>query len=98
MKVIVTLLGIALAGIPLAGFAHAGDAAAPSSNGAPLASKVDQDINQAVSGDARTSSDVDSRIKDLEETRTAIDQKRPPTVSLSVSGWVDQQVQYNMKQ
>lgn len=65
----------------------------------PVPSKLDQQINQAVgSAGSTSSSDVDARVRDLEATRTAIDQKKPPTVSLSVSGWVDQQVQYNVKQ
>jgi hypothetical protein len=34
-------------------------------------------------------------VKDFESTRASIDQKKPPTVSLSVSGWVGQQVQYD---
>lgn len=57
---------------------------------------LDQQINQAV-GSGGSASDMDARIRDLEATRTAIDQQKKPTVSLSVGGWVDQQVQYNMK-
>ncbi|MBS0252157.1 MAG: hypothetical protein JSR78_13950 [Proteobacteria bacterium] len=58
---------------------------------------LDQQINQAVGSGGQSSSDLDARVRDLESTRTAIDQQKKPTVSLSVSGWVDQQVQYNMK-
>ncbi|MET0408506.1 MAG: hypothetical protein ABW006_09080 [Hyphomicrobium sp.] len=67
---------------------------AADSHGA-LSAKVDKQIDQAVnSSDAASSADVDARIKDLESTRTAIDQKTPPKVSLGVSGWVSQEVQY----
>lgn len=61
-------------------------------------SSLDQQINQAVgSSGGASSSDLDARVRDLDSTRTAIEQQKKPTVSLSVSGWVDQQVQYNMK-
>lgn len=91
-------IAVAVAGFSLAGAAWGGDAG-NSGHAAALSAKVDQDINQAVSGDAGTSSaDLDSRIQELESTRAAIDEKRPPKVSLSVSGWVSQEVQYNIKQ
>lgn len=61
-------------------------------------STLDQQINQAVGSSGGASpSDLDARVRDLDSTRTAIEQQKKPTVSLSVSGWVDQQVQYNMK-
>lgn len=88
------VVAVVLAGSALAGAAQAGDVGGNASSGAPAASKVDQDINRAVGGvDSASSADVDSRIKDLEATRTAIDGKKPPAVSLSVSGWVVQQTQ-----
>jgi hypothetical protein len=72
--------------------------AGPSSPaGGTAPSNLDQQIDQAVNGHTDSSaSDTDDRIKDLESTRTAIDQKKKPTVSLDVSGWVNQQVQYNV--
>jgi hypothetical protein len=67
--------------------------------GARISPKVDQEINQAVgSSTGASSADVDAQIRDLESTRTAIDQQKQPAISLGVSGWVDQQVQYNVKQ
>lgn len=63
-----------------------------------MPAKLDQQIDQAVrSGSNASSSELDARVRDLDATRTAIDEQKKPTVSLSVSGWVDQQVQYNVK-
>jgi hypothetical protein len=88
------VVAVALVGSALPGAAQAGDLGGTASSGAPAASKVNQDINRAVSGESSTSSpDIDSRINDLEATRAAIDEKNPPAVSLSVSGWVVQQTQ-----
>jgi hypothetical protein len=81
-----------LAASSFAGAALAGDA------GPAQGSKLDQQINQAAGASASaSSSDVEARIRDLESTRTELDQQKKPAVSLSVSGWVDQQVQYNIK-
>lgn len=89
----------ALASCSLAGAALAGDAGSPDApRSSQLSSKVDQQINQAVGSGSGTSSDLDARVNDLEATRSAIDQKKPSSVSLSVSGWVDQQLQINGKQ
>jgi len=85
-----------VAAVSFAGVAKAGDFG--SADGGKTASQLDQQIEQAAGSAAASTSDVDSRVKDLESTRTAIDQKKPPTVSLSVSGWVSQEVQYNAKQ
>ncbi|WP_339082397.1 hypothetical protein [Hyphomicrobium sp. ghe19] len=66
-----------------------------------LAVNIDHDIKRAAAGSTAVdpaSGDLDSRIKDLEATRAAGDQGKTPAVSLSVSGWVSQQVQYNIKQ
>lgn len=85
-----------LAVLALSGNARADDTSA--ARGARAPSHLDQQIDQAVaSGGGTSASDLDSRIKDLESTRTEIDQQKKPTVSLSVSGWVNQQVQYNVK-
>ncbi|MFT3729950.1 MAG: hypothetical protein QM780_00795 [Hyphomicrobium sp.] len=83
------------AGVLFAGAAWAGDAGP--ATGGQTSSKLDQQINQAV-GSNGASEDVDARIKDLDATRAAIDEKKPATISLGVSGWVTQQVQYNIKQ
>jgi hypothetical protein len=88
-----------LAVLALLGNARAEDyGAAGAARGAQVPSKLDRQIDQAVgSAGGASSSDMDARIRDLESTRTAIDQQKKPAVSLSVSGWVDQQVQYNVK-
>jgi hypothetical protein len=101
MKLIATtfLVVAALTGSPLVGAARGGELGSDASKGAPLAAKINQDIDRAVSGGAGTTpADIDSRIQDLEATRTALDQKRPSPVSLSVSGFVSQEVQYNARQ
>ena len=36
--------------------------------------------------------DVQSRVQELEATRAVIDHAKPPAVSLSVNGWVSEQV------
>ena len=92
-------VAVLLAVMALLGNVRADDlGAASAARGARAPSHLDQQIDQAVaSGGGASTSDLDSRIRDLESTRTAIDQQKKPTVSLSVSGWVDQQVQYNVK-
>ena len=61
--------------------------------------KIDQDINQAAGITVdKSSSDINSEVKDLDATRAAIDKQKVPAISLSVSGWVSQEVQYNVKQ
>ena len=92
------LVLIAAASLP--GFASAEDLGGTgASQSGQVPSKLDQQIDQAVKSNGATSApDMDSRIRDLESTRTAIDQQKKPTISLGVSGWVDQQVQYNVKQ
>ncbi len=64
-----------------------------------LPSKVDQDINQ-VAGTLvdKSPADIDSAVKDLDATRAAIDKQKTPAISLGVSGWVGEEVQYNVKQ
>src|SRR5262245_15798195 len=97
MRVIAATLCAALAALGFSASVQADDAAPSSSS--KLSSKVEQDINQATSIAAdKSSSDLDARVRDLEDTRTAIDKQKAPAVSLSVSGWVGEQVQYNMKQ
>jgi hypothetical protein len=84
-----------VAATSFAGAAGAGDLG--SANGAQPPLKLDQQIDQAAGSAAGASdTDIDARVRDLESTRTEIDQKKPPAVSLSVSGWVTQQ--YNIKQ
>lgn len=64
-----------------------------------LAAKINQDIDKAAGmGAVKPSADMEQRINDLEATRTAVDQRKTAPISLSVSGWVSQQVQYNVKQ
>jgi hypothetical protein len=102
MKSIVSTVwaAVGLAGCFFAAVAQAQDAGSGGTTaGARISPKVDQEINQAVGSDTGASSaDVDAQIRDLESTRTAIDQQKQPTISLGVSGWVGQQVQYNVKQ
>jgi len=83
--------------------AFAGDLGSAGSFADPgLSANIDHDIKRATAAGTATDQapgDVDTRIKDLEATRAAVDQhKGGPAVSLSVSGWVSQQVQYNIKQ
>src|SRR5690242_7189903 len=88
------VVAVALAVSALPGAAQAGDAGGNAASGAPAVSKVDQDINRAVGGvGSASSADAEDRVKDLEATRAEIDQKKPPAVSLSVSGWVVQETQ-----
>jgi len=64
-----------------------------------LAAKINQDIDKATGiSAAKPSADVEQRINDLEATRSAVDQRKGSPISLSVSGWVGEQVQYNIKQ
>jgi hypothetical protein len=41
-----------------------------------------------------SSEDLASRVDQLEATRAAVDQQSKSPISLSISGWVDQQVTY----
>lgn len=92
------LSAVAMIAIGACGGLLVTQAAADDANTAKRApATLDQQINQAVGSGGQSSSDMDARVRDLEATRTAIDQQKKPTVSLSVSGWVDQQVQYNVK-
>lgn len=43
--------------------------------------------------DPSSSASVSATVKDLETTRAAIDNRIKPRISLSVSGWVSEQVQ-----
>jgi hypothetical protein len=63
-----------------------------------LSPKVDQDINQAAGILVdKSPADIDSEIKDLDATRAALDKQKTPALSLSVSGWVTQETQFNVK-
>jgi hypothetical protein len=80
-----------LAGGIAAGAARADD----SSPKAPLSSKLNQQVDQAASASAvngSSASDLNARVDELEATRSNLDQKAPSAVSLSVTGWVTQQV------
>ncbi len=69
------------------------------SNASKASGKIDQEIDQAAGIVVdKSPADLDSEVKDLDATRAAIDQRKTPAISLSVSGWVSQQVQYNVKQ
>ncbi len=84
-------LAVLLAGGIAVGAARADD----SSPKAPLSSKLNQQLNQATSADAAngsSASDLNARVDELEATRSNLDQKAPSAISLSVTGWVTQQV------
>ncbi len=71
----------------------------PPAHDPALAAKINQDIDKAAGASAaKPSADVEQRINDLEATRSAVDQRKGSPISLSVSGWVGEQVQYNVKQ
>ena len=92
----ITLCAVAVLGAgSMAGLALAGEGGGANSEG--ISSKLDQQINQAVGSNSSPSSDLDARVKDLDASRAAVDQKKPASVSLSVSGWVSQEVQYYSK-
>lgn len=103
MKPVTTTFCIAaaVAACSLSAVASAEDLGSVSASNPGLAVNLDHDIKRAAAGSTAVdpaSGDLDSRIKDLEATRAAGDQGKTPAVSLSVSGWVSQQVQYNIKQ
>lgn len=103
MKTVTATFCIAavVAACSLGAVAYAEDLGSVSASNPGLAANIDHDIKRAAAGGTvvdPASSDLDSRIKDLEATRAAGDQGKTPAVSLSVSGWVSQQVQYNIKQ
>jgi hypothetical protein len=95
---IATLRGVAVVMALCLGSAVRAEDAGPSTS-SKASQKIDQDINQAAGIVVdKSSSDLDSEVKDLDATRAAIDQRKVPAISLSVSGSVGQQVQYNLKQ
>lgn len=99
MRIAATTLWIAavVAGWILTGSAQAEDSSTKSS----LSSKLNQQIDQAATSgaaDGSSTSDLNARVDELEATRSSLDQKKPAAVSLSVSGWVDQQVMMTGKQ
>jgi hypothetical protein len=105
MKPVIATLCIAaaVAACSLSGVASAEDlGSAMPSKDPGLAANIDHDIKRAAAAGIvvdPASGDVDAQIKDLEATRAAVDQhKGGPAISLGVSGWVSQQVQYNIKQ
>jgi hypothetical protein len=51
-----------------------------------------KDVRQSDTEAGRVRADDASRITDLESTRAALDRRAGPTLSLSVTGWVAEQV------
>ncbi|WP_197077594.1 hypothetical protein [Hyphomicrobium sp. 99] len=93
-------IAAAVAACLLGAPARAEDMSLPSpSQDTALSAKLSRDIN-AAAGIAveKPSADVEAQIRDLEASRAAVDERKTPAISLSVSGWVSQQVQYNVKQ
>lgn len=94
-------IAAAVAACGLSAAAWADDLSAPSPpQSSELSAKIDHDINSAAGiAVTKPSGDIDAQIRDLEATRAAVDQRKAgPAISLSVSGWVSEQVQYNIKQ
>ncbi|MGO4682966.1 hypothetical protein [Hyphomicrobium sp. 2TAF46] len=102
MKIITANLcvAVAVASFSLGAAARADDLGSLTPPHDPaLAAKINQDIDKAAGiSAAKPSTDVEQRINDLEATRSAVDQRKGSPISLSVSGWVGEQVQYNIKQ
>jgi hypothetical protein len=91
MRSVTATLCAAVAAFSLGSGARADDLALP---GMRPPVKIDQDINQAAGIVVdKSPADVDSEVKDLDATRAAIDKQKVPAISLSVSGWVSQEVQ-----
>lgn len=62
-----------------------------------VSQKLGRDINNATGSLAdRPSGDVEAQIRDLEASRAAVEQRKTPAVSLSVSGSVSQEMQYKV--
>jgi len=60
-------------------------------------SKLSRDINSAAGHPAdKPSTDVEAQIRDLEASRAAVDQRKTAPISLSVSGSIIQEFQYNV--
>ena len=97
MKPITATLCAAVAVWSFGTAAYAEDTGYPTTSRLP--SKVVKDINQAagISVD-KSRADIDSEVKDLDATQAAIDKQKVPAISLSVSGWVTQETQFNLKQ
>jgi hypothetical protein len=98
MKIAVRLLGVAV--IMASGFATAqavADEANPGASGKPGIS-ANSLSPAALSHDPLVqrsqSDDLSSRVDALEASRAAVDRKTKSPISLSISGWVDEQVIY----
>ena len=81
---------IALMAIPAA---RAEDPGVKSSNDLRVSPSTDQlprQVDTTVTG--QSSTDSTSTVDDLEATRAAIDRRNGPAISLTVSGWVAEQV------
>lgn len=62
-----------------------------------VSAKLGQDINSAAGIlTEKPSGDVEAHIRDLEASRAAVEQRKTPAISLSVSGSVSQEIQYNV--
>jgi hypothetical protein len=88
------LAAVALGAMALIPVASADDLSPDARTGdRHLAAAPDLRIPQTAQSDAdQTSSDILRRVEDLEATKTAINHGAGPAVSLSVSGWVSEQV------
>ena len=78
--------------------ARAEDLSLPTSPHYPGVSvKLGRDINSAAGNAAsKPSGDVEAQIRDLEASRAAVEQRKTPPISLSVSGSIRQEFQYNV--
>jgi hypothetical protein len=52
------------------------------------------DVRQTNTDESQSRGDDASRVTDLESTRAALDRRSGPALSLSISGWVGEQVIY----
>jgi hypothetical protein len=71
--------------------ARAADLSVPNLDNKSLAIKPD-DVRQSDAIAAQTRDDDTFRINDLESTRAALDRRAGPALSLSVTGWVGEQI------
>jgi hypothetical protein len=72
--------------------ARAADLSVPNLDNKSLAIKPDDVRQSDAIAAAQTRDDDTFRIKDLESTRAALDRRAGPALSLSVTGWVGEQI------
>jgi hypothetical protein len=72
--------------------ARAADLSVPNLDNKSLAIKPDDVRQSDAIAAAQTRDDDTSRINDLESTRAALDRRAGPALSLSVTGWVGEQI------